>query len=75
MDDTHLVLIDYKIGEDLPTKSTLYDTNTVDLTDRNSNYTLIYMIDKTMVYRSGFLLINNVTNKVYNYNMSLEVIK
>ena len=59
----------------MPTKSTLYDTNTVDLTDRNSDYTLIYMIDKTMVYRSGFLLINNVTNKVYNYNMSLEVIK
>lgn len=75
MNDTHLVLIDYKVGEDLPTKTTLYDVNSIDLTDRDSDYTLVYMLDKSMFCRSGFLLVNNMTGKVYNYNMSLEVIK
>ena len=75
MNDTHLVLIDYKIGEDLPVKSTIYDTNSVDLTNRDSDYTMVYMLDKFMYNRSGFLLINNSTGKVYNYNISLEVIE
>ena len=75
MNDTHLVLIDYKIGEDLPVKSTIYDTNTIDLTNKDSDYTMVYMLDKFMYNRSGFLLINNSTGKVYNYNISLEVIE
>ena len=75
MNDTHLVLIDYKIGEDLPVKSTIYDTNSIDLTNRDSDYTMVYMLDKFMYNRSGFLLINNSTGKVYNYNISLEVIE
>ena len=75
MNDTHLVLIDYKIGEDLPIKSTNYESNVVDLTSRDSDYTLIYMLDKSMFYRSGFLLVNNITGKAYNYNISLEVIR
>ena len=75
MNDTHLVLIDYKIGEELPAKSTIYDTNTINLTDKDSDYTLVYMLDESMFHRSGFLLVNNTTGKVYNYNISLEVIK
>ena len=75
MNDTHLVLIDYKIGEELPVKSTVYDTNTINLTDKDSDYTLVYMLDESMFHRSGFLLVNNTTGKVYNYNISLEVIK
>lgn len=74
-DDTHLVLIDYKVGEEMPTKDTVYDSNKVDMTNRNSDYTLIYMLDSSMLYKSGFVLVNNITGKIYNYNMALEVDK
>ena len=68
-----------KVWEDeeyrkLHTKENHYNYN-YNLTDKDSDYTLVYMLDESMFHRSGFLLVNNTTGKVYNYNISLEVIK
>lgn len=43
--------------------------------DHEEGYTILYLIDKSNSYRSGYILINSVTKEVYASNIELEMIK
>ena len=68
-----MITIDYYLNNELPIKSS-YDTFEYNMENKQSLYTVIYLINNSMFNRSGFILINNETEKIYNYDIKLEVL-
>lgn len=69
----HIAKIEYSIGDSLPTKHAKELSSNIVLND-NKAYTLLYLVESSLIATSGFILINNVTNEYYSYNLKVEVI-
>lgn len=69
---SYMSIVEYKTYEDYP----LLDNQNSDVYKLNNelSYTLMYLIDETLLFTSGFVLINNQTNEVLTYNLECEVI-
>lgn len=66
-----VVIINYYLDNDFPTisDSDLFEINL----NNNSLYTVLYLKDNNMIDSSGFILINNLNSKYYNYEIEIEV--
>lgn len=68
-----LITIDYNFNENMPFRS-MHDTLEINLKYHiASDFTVAYLVSDDMLSMSGFVLINRLTNDIYNYNISLEV--
>ena len=71
-----IITLDFYIDEEEPTKQIINNKiNTVDLNNRNSYYTLVYGINKFSKMNTGFILKNNVNNKIYCHKLDLTEVK
>ena len=71
-----IIALDFYIDEEEPTKQIINNKiNTVDLNNRNSYYTLVYGINKLSKMNTGFILKNNVNNKIYCHKLDLTEVK
>lgn len=69
----HIAKIDYIVDETYPIKSTEQIENSIYIDD-SKTYTLLYLVESSLMSTSGFILINNVTKEYYSYNLEVEVI-
>lgn len=66
-----VVIVNYYLDNDFPVIS---DSNLFEIDlNNNSLYTLLYLKDNNMIDSSGFILINNLNSKYYNYEIEIEV--
>ena len=71
-----IIVLDFYIDEEEPTKQIINNKiNTIDLNNRNSYYTLVYGINKFSKINTGFILKNNVNNKIYCHKLDLTEVK
>lgn len=67
---SHIATIDF-YGDSTPVKKS-YDSS-LNLETLDSNYTLIFLVSNNLYNKSGFVLRNNKTGKIYDFNVSVEV--
>lgn len=66
----NIVTIDYYIDQEEPDKQIKNSNDIINLNNKNSYYTIIYGIDKSTKIKTGFLLKNNINNKIYTYKLN-----
>ena len=66
----NIVIIDYYIDQEEPDKQVKDSNDIINLNNKNSYYTIIYGIDKSTKIKTGFLLKNNINNKIYTYKLN-----
>ena len=69
----HIALLEYTANDELPKKNTKNIESLV-LLDESKNYTLVYLVESSLIATSGFILINNSTGTAYAHNINMEVI-
>ena len=69
----HIARIDYIVDESYPIKSTTQVENPIYIDD-SKTYTLLYLVESSLMATSGFILINNITKNYHSYNLEVEVI-
>lgn len=52
---------------------TSYDNFNYDINSKFDGYTILFLLDDYSFNKTGFILINNSTKQIYNYNINLEV--
>lgn len=71
----NIVVLDFYVGDEYPQKSIFLSNEYIDISNRDSYYTLIYGINKKTRTKTGFFLKNNVTKKEYYYKLVFEEVK
>lgn len=70
---THIASIEFLANEDAPLKTTRSSSSSIVLSE-STTYTLLYLVEESLIATSGFVLINNSTGMSYSYNINMEVI-
>ena len=68
-----LITIDYYLDKDMPEINSFKSDSKISLNNKDSYYTLIYLVEDNMFNKSGFILKNNISNKIYNLDIDVEV--
>lgn len=70
--NVHMASITLDANKDFILKAS-HDNFTYDTSTYVNGYTLLFLVDNDTNIRSGFVLINNNTKQIYNYNIDMEV--